>query len=759
MQCLKKKWILLILLIELAVISAVFLKNEKLLEEAQVIRINEVCSFNVRSISDEIHDGSDYIELCNQSDSTVSLKGWYLSDDEDDPKRYQLPDYEIEPDSYLLLYANGREEEYCIPFKLKNEGEMLFLSDPEGILIDSVSFPQMEADVSYARAEEGQDLWELREPTPGADNSEGAAVAETVLEAPVFSAAGGFYEEAFYLTLEAGEGETIYYTLDGSVPDAESEEYTEPLYIRDISKEPNRYVSQRRIVKDWKDYEPITEPVDKGTVVRAMAVNQDGQISKTVTETYFVNLSEYREMPVISLVMDPEELFGEQGIFATGPEYDEWYENGKVGDAPAANFQKRGIAWEVVSDLQWFDQGELLMDQTVGVRAQGNSGRLQALKRLSLFAREEYSGSDYFAEELLGKEQVHSLMINEFKSNMAFPYLVEDRDVGIQQSMLQPAAVFINGEYWYTRYVMEKYNKHYLAGTYGVNPDNVIIFKNNEIHTGLPEYEDLIREIQKTASDPELTPDEKYDLLSEVIDIQSFIDFFSINIYLCNMNMNEEENYVLWRTIEPEDNPYGDTKWRWLIYDVECVESLRKEFYAAQARAEINSFTHPMEWTFSIMNENTIFKGLKKSEQFRRRFVTSFLDIANVNFEPDTVGELLELYGEDLSWMESFFLKRFDFIVEDMEEEMDLDGSLETVTIKVNDPSGGKVLLNTAQPDLSKGSFAGRYYTDYPVTVTAVAEEGYYFAGWKGTYESEEECLEARVLEGGILLQAMFYKE
>ena len=117
--------------------------------------------------------------------------------------------------------------------------------------------------------------------------------------------------------------------------------------------------------------------------------------------------------------------------------------------------------------------------------------------------------------------------------------------------------------------------------------------KNNQVDIGEPEYEALFRGMQAMASDPGLTPDEKYEKLSEVIDIQSFIDYFSINVYLCNTNMNEIENYLLWRTIEPEDGEYGDTKWRWIIYDVEPIESLRLEYYGFEERAAINTFTHP----------------------------------------------------------------------------------------------------------------------------------------------------------------------
>ena len=45
--------------------------------------------------------------------------------------------------------------------------------------------------------------------------------------------------------------------------------------------------------------------------------------------------------------------------------------------------------------------------------------------------------------------------------------------------------------------------------------------------------------------------------------------------------------------------------------------------------------------------------------------------------------------------------------------------TLEEVKLEVNETEGGTILLNTTTPDLSKGSWSGKYYTDFPITVTA----------------------------------------
>ena len=93
-----------------------------------------------------------------------------------------------------------------------------------------------------------------------------------------------------------------------------------------------------------------------------------------------------------------------------------------------------------------------------------------------------------------------------------------------------------------------------------------------------------------------------------------------------------------------------------------------------------------------------------------------------------------------------------------MVEKFDLTGTLENVTLKVNDTAGGTIVLNTATPDLSQGSWTGQYYTDYPVTVTAIPTDGYQFVGWSGSVTSKETTIEADVLAGGIVLEAVFEK-
>lgn len=724
----------------------------------QKICINEVRCWENSAKRDGYY-GSDYIELYNSSRSAVDLTGWYLSDDEEQLKKSQIEGVVIEAGSWVLLYANGESDTGdALNFKLSAEGEKIFLSDPQGNLIDSVYVPKQEFGTVYARKTDGADQWCVQEETVNDSNNGAKMFPEKSLSEPVFSHESGFYEEAFVLTLEADPGERIYYTLDGSKPTEESLVYTDGILIENVSAQPNVCSAVKTVVQEWLEYEPSEDPVDKAVIVRAMAMTPEhDQVSEVVTHTYFVDEAEYQEKNVVSVTADFEDLFGKNGIFVTGEEYDAYYLSDGELEWTAPNFLKSGRRWEVSGNMEILQNGLEILNQGVGIRTQGASTRLASKKKMSIYSRKEYSGNPYFEGFTLGEQSVHSIYTNHSISNIVFPELLKDRAVSVQHP--EKCVVFLNGEYWYDTYLLEKYSKYYLKDIYGVDKDNVIIIKGHEATEGPADAYDYYSDIRGFASINDLSDPENYNRFKEKADVQSYIDYICANVYLCNMDMSETKNEMLWRTVENENTEYGDLRWRWMIYDMDCVEWLDCSYYEVEEKAAINSFSQVMQYTEMSMKDQSIYASCKNNPEFVKQFVLSFMDMANVNFSLENVKDAFEVWDTTLEGsMLTFFEHRFDYIVPYMAEEFGLTGTLEEVTLKVNDPSGGTIHLNTTTPDLSDGSWTGRYYTDYPVTVTAVPEEDYRFVGWRGSINSEENSLEAEVTAGGITLEAVFEK-
>jgi len=72
------------------------------------VSISEVCPSNIDVILDEEGDSSDWIELWNHGATTVDLRGWCLSDDRDQPRKWGLPDTTLFPNERLLIWASGK---------------------------------------------------------------------------------------------------------------------------------------------------------------------------------------------------------------------------------------------------------------------------------------------------------------------------------------------------------------------------------------------------------------------------------------------------------------------------------------------------------------------------------------------------------------------------------------------------------------------------------------------------------------------------
>ena len=567
---------------------------------------------------------------------------------------------------------------------------------------------------------------------------------------PEPSLPGGYYDDAFVLELKAPSNGSIYYTTDGSEPSTSSMLYTDGIRIQNRSQEPNVYTAVRNVVADWKTFAPDQKPVPKGTVIRAIFVNSWGMQSEVLTQTYFVGVSAPQKGYTLCLVFEYDDLFGENGIHVTGKEYDDWYLAGeKTSPAPIPNFEKKQ---EVAAIVEMMDASGDVMNQPAGLRLQGATARGEVKKRFTLTAREEYGGSKVFDTVLYDGITTHSVMLKYYLPDAMIADLVSDRSVSVQRSI--PVRVFLNGEYWYDSYMLERYDAQYFRQHY--QADNYVLIKNGDVDENT--YSDAesthYREFMYWVDSTDFSDNEQWEQFQKEADVQSYIDYIVTNYYFCNIDFDDYHNYVLWRSPLPGDTEYEDTRWRWCIYDIDALEWVANDPQNGDP-VEINVFFN--DRGFGI-RDTTLFHSLSRNSVFCQRFVLSFMDMLNNNFTPEKVGRVLETYGYTLDWKDGYFRKRPDYAVEHLAKEFGLTGSLETVEIRSANPEMGDVIVNTSQIDLSTGSWSGRYFTDYPITITATAREGYEFQGWKGDADTAGNTLTVSV-DGGVTLEAVFAKE
>jgi hypothetical protein len=76
--------------------------------QGQIV-INEIQASNTETLQDEFGEFPDWIEIKNVTDSGVSLKNWYISDDMQELGKWQFPEMIIPSEGYSLIFASGRD--------------------------------------------------------------------------------------------------------------------------------------------------------------------------------------------------------------------------------------------------------------------------------------------------------------------------------------------------------------------------------------------------------------------------------------------------------------------------------------------------------------------------------------------------------------------------------------------------------------------------------------------------------------------------
>ena len=494
-------------------------------------------------------------------------------------------------------------------------------------------------------------------------------------EALYFSREAGFYDEPFYLEIIAPTKE-IYYTLDGTDPDRNSLRYTGPIWIEDASKNENIHSARTDVSFRYYDldedgnfrltdsyYKLPEENVDKCTILKAAYYDVLGGRSEIRCASYFVGFDQkegYSGCKVISLITDPDNLFDdEKGIYVLGDSFKRYAEqtesNREMRENQGlwlANFIYRGREWEREVSLQFFDtDGTLLLTQKGGARVHGNMSRDFAAKSLNLYARKEYSGSGRFPYDFWDTGYSADKMTlhnggNHINGTIQNP-LVAGLTGNLNFSLMNydVYVLFLDGEYWGVYNLTEKYDADFISYYYSVPKDDVLMVKNGELEDGKESDFHLYQEAMAFAEKADLTDHENYRKCSELFDMDSLLDYFATGIYCARVDDWPHYNFALWRTVTVSGSPYGDGKWRWMLFDMDS-HGMTEDL--------IDNDT-----VQSACNDSALFANLCTNEEFRRAFGERILEIGRTCFDPARVEAALDEYNAFMEEPMTLYFKRF----------------------------------------------------------------------------------------------------
>ena len=145
--------------------------------------INEILASNDVGQTDEAGEHEDWIELYNTNDFEVDLSGFYLSDNNAVPDKWQIPAGTVLPaESYLIIWADEDKDDgpYHASFKLSAGGESLLFSDGGLNVLDQIEFGAQTIDMGYARIPNGTGNFVIQQTTYNANNEDATGTSETV---------------------------------------------------------------------------------------------------------------------------------------------------------------------------------------------------------------------------------------------------------------------------------------------------------------------------------------------------------------------------------------------------------------------------------------------------------------------------------------------------------------------------------------------------------------------------------------------------
>ncbi len=609
-------------------------------------------------------------------------------------------------------------------FSISNGTEAIYLSNTNGQIVDSVESILLDVDVSYGRKPDGNSSWYLfTQPTPGEPNiSEGF---QQQVELPELSLPAGFYASTIVLSqLNYNIQNTTYYTDDGSEPNSDSQIF------------------------------PTSLSIVETTVLKLKSFREGFIPSNTTTSTYFIN--EEKGLPIISVSMNPFDLWDyNNGFYVMGPNAETNFPHFK------ANFWQD---WTKHGSFEYFDvnrQNNFKLD--VDIKIFGGWSRGHPQKSLSIFANDKNypEGMNYKLFPELDIQQFQSIVLrnsgNDWSSTMLRDGFMQSlgANLNVDKLAYQPSVLYLNGEYWGIHNIREKINLNYLQSHYKVNKDSIDLLElNGDVLDGSSEdYQDMLLFLTNT----NMSIESNYEKVNDYIDIQNFIDYNILQIYIANTDW-PGNNIKFWKA-----KGIGN-KWRWIIFDTDFGFGFLNSSNYNHNTLKFALETNGPEWPNPPWS-TFILRKLLQNPIFKKDFINRFADIMNTEFKSEVVKAKLgkmkdvikdEIYAHIEKWgefsygewennlmvLETFADLRISKLRSHIATQFSFSGT-KVLVLDVSDDNAGKISINTITP--AQYPWYGSYFMGNKIKLTAISNPGYVFTGWSGTITSSIDTLEINV--------------
>ena len=682
--------------------------------QAQVV-INEFSAANWDADVDNHGEYEDWIELYNAGPTAVDLGGYFLSDRESNPDKYEIPaGTTIAAGGYLRFWCSGRDivegTHIHTNFKITQTvvDEDVVFTDPDGITIIDINYiaePNM-TNHSWGRVPDGSDNWKiLTNPSPGASNSGTSFGAYAVK--PDMEPNSGNYAGSVTVTITSPQPDvTIRYTTNCAWPTATSTIYTGPITI------------------------------DETTVLRTVGFHPGGDTldSWCSTNTYFID--ETSNVPVISIA-------GEQ-----------------VDDL------LNGNGWlRPVGSFELFDADFNLIDESIGdFNEHGNDSWAYDQRGFDFITRDQFGYDndidlDFFSD--VTDRTGYQRLIVKAAANDNYPessggahirdayvhHLSQIGGLDLDERSTFFNILFLNGDYWGVYDTREKVDDDDYTDYYYNQDEYELDFIKcwggtwAEYGT-MADWDPFVNYV--TTND--MTDPANYAYVTDNLNVLSLIDYMQINtVSVCKDWLNW--NTAWWRGYDPDG---GALQWRYILWDNDATFGHYINYTGIPDDSPDADPCDPLSLGVDPNGHVDMVNALLENEDFFSLYVNRFADMNNTTYscdfmltvldsmmnviEPEMTRHTAKWGGTYTGWMNNyddlyeFIEERCAYMAEGIEDCFDTPAYPITLIIE---PAGSEndVKVNTIIPGTYP--FSGVYYGGVTFGMNALPAPGFVFSHWE----------------------------
>ena len=692
---------------------------------ASSLVINEIQVTNIDQYIDPSFNYGGWIELYNPTNAEINLANMVVSDHLG--RSFTCPTNmgSVPAKGFKNLWFdhNSRDNKYSsqafkqVSFKLQYEGGEITLCDAEGNVLDSQSYPPAVQRASYARTTDGGSTWSMTgEPTPEASNN-GSTFASVQLAMPVIDKDACVYTDPFTVRVTIPQGATLRYTTDGSTPTA----------------------TTGKVSKDG------VFNVGGNTQIFRFRLFKDGYLPSSVATRTYVYRDKNYYLPIVSVVTDDKNLFDNRiGAYVDGT-------NGTSGNNKSSSNKNR--AWERPVNFEYLVPDEadggsfrMALNQECDFEVCGGWSRHFApdgsfrLKGGKYYLDQNFLPYPFFSEKPYIKNKT-IVVRNGGNDNYG-----RIKDAGIHEVMLrsgfyidcqsvQPAHIFINGQYKFMFNLREPNNKNHAYANYGIDTDELDQFEIN----GSKGYEQktgndvAFRQWMSLATQLAANPTNEllYQQICEMVDIDEYANYMAMECYSgCSdwlTNCNNAKGY----------RAQADGKFHLIVMDQDQGFSTTSMLSSLSGR--LNDSRYDTGRSFLI----DIFLNMLKNATFKKRFIDAFCIVNGSVFDPDlvraTFNDMVERAAPAMAMeghesnMRSSASSMVNTITSSNNRSSRINnmrsyfGLSNGYNINLSSDIADAGLLLNGQP-IPTGKFNGTVFA--PAKITAKAPAGYRFRGW-----------------------------